>query len=70
MCTFTDFLVWYNNLEVEPMLQAIQRQSVVYENKEIDMLKVGITLPGLAVRYLFGESMLSGVRLVGHPFAN
>ena len=46
---FADFLAWYNNLDVEPMLQAIQQQSVIYENKGIDVLKDGITLPGLAV---------------------
>ena len=62
MHTFADFLAWYNNLDVEPMLKAIQQQSVVYKNKEIDMLKDGITLPGLAVLCLFGESMLLGVR--------
>ena len=44
------------------MLQAIQWQSVVYKNKGIDMLKDGITLPGLGVLWLFGESTLSGVR--------
>ena len=44
------------------MLQAIQWQSIVYKNKEIDMLKDGTTLPGLAVLWLFGESTLSSVR--------
>ena len=49
MRTFADILAWYNNLDVEPMLQAIQQQSVVYENKGIDMPKDGITLPILVV---------------------
>ena len=62
MHTFADFLALYNNLDVKPMLQAIQRQSVVYENKGINMLKDGITLPSLAVLWLFGESTLSSVR--------
>ena len=65
MHTFADFFTWYNNLDVEPMLQAIQRQSVVYENKRIDMLKDGITLSGLAVLWLFGESTLSHTRQRG-----
>ena len=39
------------------MLQAIQRQSVVYENKGIDMLKDGITLPSLAVLWLFVDNL-------------
>ena len=62
MHTFADFLACYKNLDVEPMLQAIQQQSVVYENKGIDMLKDGSPLPGLAVFWLFGESTLLGVR--------
>ena len=44
------------------MTQAIQRQSVVCENKGIDMLRDGIILPGLAVLGSFGESTLPGVR--------
>ena len=41
MHTFAD-----NNLDMKPMLETIQRQSVIYENKRIDMLKDEITLPG------------------------
>ena len=33
------------------------------------MLKNKITLPGLAVLWLLGESTLSGVRCEGHLFA-
>ena len=62
MRMFSNFLTWCNSLDVEPMLQAIQWQSVVYKNKKIEMLKDGITLPGLAVFWLFGKSTLLGVR--------
>ena len=62
MHTFADFLAWCNNLDMEPMLQAIQGQSIIYKNKEIDMLKDKITLSGLAVLWLFGESTLSDMR--------
>ena len=58
MHTFANFLARYNHLDVELILQAIQRQLVVYEN----ILKDGTTLSGLAVLWLFGESKLSGVR--------
>ena len=53
MRTFKDFLVWYNNLDVEPMLEALKKQSEVYEEKGIDMLKEAISLPGLAVLWKF-----------------
>jgi G:T-mismatch repair DNA endonuclease (very short patch repair protein) len=48
-----DLLVWYNNLDVEPFLVALERQSAIYREKGIDMLKEGLSLPGLAVVWLF-----------------
>ena len=56
MNTFKDFLIWYNNLDVAPMLEALEKQCRVYQAKGIDMLKDAITLPGLAVRWMFAES--------------
>jgi len=55
MTTFRDFLVWYNNLDVQPMLQALDRQAGLYKTKNIDMLKDAVSLPGLAVHWLFNE---------------
>ena len=48
MCTFKDFLRWYNNKNVVPMLEAMQKMVDFYHNKGIDMLKLGCTLPNLA----------------------
>ena len=45
MCTFKDFLRWYNNKEVVPTLEAMQKLLVFYHKKGIDMLKLGCTLP-------------------------
>lgn len=59
MRTFADFS---RGTTTWPMLCAIQRQSLVYASKGIDMLKDGTMLPGLAVLWLFGESTLSEVR--------
>lgn len=56
MKTFRDFLVWYNNLDVEPFLEAIAKQTSVYRQNGIDMLKEAISLPGLAVNWLFKHS--------------
>ena len=55
MSRMRDFLVWYNNLDVKPMLEAVGKQCAIYEAKGIDMLKDAISLPGLAVRWLFAS---------------
>jgi hypothetical protein len=53
MSSVRDLLVWYNNLDVKPFLEALEKQSAIYKEKGIDMLKDGISLPGLAVIWLF-----------------
>ena len=53
MQTMRDFLVWYNNLDVVPFVEAVKRQRSIYREKGIDMLKEAISLPGLAVRWMF-----------------
>ena len=45
---FTDFLKWHNNKDVVPTLEAMQKKIDFYQNKGIDMLKLGCTLPILA----------------------
>ena len=45
---FKDFLQWYNNKDVVPTLEAMQKLIQFYHNKGIDMLKLGCTLPNLA----------------------
>ena len=48
MTTFKDFLRWYNNKDVVPTLEAMQKMIAFYHHKGIDMLKLGCTLPNLA----------------------
>ena len=48
MESFKDFLLWYNNKDVVPSLEAMQKMIEFYHQKEIDMLKLGCTLPSLA----------------------
>ena len=48
MQLFSDFLKWYNNKDVVPTLEAMQKMIEFYHNKGIDMLKLGCTLPNLA----------------------
>ena len=48
MSSFKDFLQWYNNENVVPTLEAMQKVIAFYHGKNIDMLKLGCTLPNLA----------------------
>ena len=48
MRSFKDFLRWYNKKDIEPTLEALQKMIAFYHDKNIDMLKLGCTLPNLA----------------------
>ena len=48
MCTFKDFLRWYNNKDVLPTLETMQKMLAFYHNKGTDMLELRCTLPNLA----------------------
>ena len=48
MGSFKDFLRWYNNKDVVPTLEAMQKMIAFYHDKDIGMLKLGCTLPNLA----------------------
>ena len=39
--------MWYNNKDVVPTLEAMQKMIEFYHQKKIDMLKLGCTLPNL-----------------------
>ena len=41
-------LRWYNNEVVVPTLEAMQKMIAFYHDKDIDMLKLGCTLPNVA----------------------
>ena len=55
MKTMRDFLVWYNNRDVVPFLDAIDKQFAFYKQQNIDMFKDGVSVPGLTLLYLFNE---------------
>ena len=48
MSSFKDFLRWYNNKDVVLTLEAIRNVIAYYHDEDIDMLKLGCTLPNLA----------------------
>ena len=47
MSSFKDFLRWYNNKDVVPILKAMQKLIAFYHDRKIDMLKLGCTSPNL-----------------------
>ena len=55
MKTMRDFLVWYNNRDVIPFLQAIDKQFAFCQQHNIDMFKDGISVPGLSLLHLFND---------------
>ena len=56
MSSFRDFLVWYNNLDVKPFIEALEKLTEFYRSKGLDTFKDGISVPGLASRYLFSKA--------------
>ena len=55
MKSMRDFLVWYNNRDVIPFLEAITKQFAFYHDRGIDMFKDGISVPGLSLLHLFND---------------
>ena len=50
-----DCLVLYNNKDVEPMLEAIDKMFQFNQNRRIDMFKDGISVLGLILKYMFQD---------------
>ena len=53
MKTLRDFFIWYNNRDIVPFLEAIEKQFLFYKLRHIDMFKDGISVPGLTMNLLF-----------------
>ena len=47
MSSFKDFLRWYNDKDMVPTLEAMQNMIAFYDDKDVDVLKLGCTLPNL-----------------------
>ena len=56
MKTMSDFLRWYNNRDVVPFLEAVEKQFAVYQSNGIDMFKDAVSVPGLATKWLYQKS--------------
>lgn len=46
-----DLLRWYNNLDVGPFIEALQKMVDFWKSHHIDMLKDAVSLPGLAMKF-------------------
>ena len=55
METLREYLIWYNNRDVTPFLDAIAKQAGFYKQHNIDMFKDGISVPGLSLLHLFND---------------
>ena len=55
METLREYLIWYNNRDVTPFLDAIAKQAGFYKHQNIDMFKDGISVPGLTLLHLFND---------------
>ena len=55
METLREYLIWYNNRDVTPFLDAIAKQAGFYKHQNIDMFKDGKSVPGLSLLHLFND---------------
>ena len=55
MKSMREFLVGYNNRDVVPFLEALDKQFTFYKQQNIDMFKDGVSVPGLTLLYLFNN---------------
>jgi hypothetical protein len=53
--TMKEFLTWYNNKDVVPMLEALEKMFQFNQNRHIDMFKDSISVPGLTLKYMFQD---------------
>jgi len=63
MLTFEDCLLYYNNLDVELGLKALEKMRNFYTEKGIDILKDMVGMPGISFHYLLCGAMERGTDL-------
>ena len=57
MKTFKDWLEYYNNLDVGPGLEALQKMKAFYTEKGIDIMKDAVSIPGVSLHYLLSGAI-------------
>lgn len=56
MKTLKDYLIYYNNLDVVPFVESIEKMKSFYKVKKLDMFKDAISIPGLSNKYMFNSA--------------
>ena len=57
MKTFGDWLEYYNNLDVAPFLEALQKMKEFYTNLGVDIFKDAVSLPGVSQQYILRKTL-------------
>ena len=52
MTSFADWLQYYNNLDVSPFIEALEKMKAFYGERGIDLCNDAVSLPGVALQYL------------------
>ena len=63
MKTFADWLRFYNNLDVAPRPEALEKMRAFYTEKGIDILKDAVSLPGVSLHHLLRGTIERGAEL-------
>ena len=53
MSSFKDYLAYYNNLDVQPFIEAVEKMQRFYFQKKVDIFKDTVSVPGVARKLLF-----------------
>ena len=57
MKTFGDWLKYYNNLDVAPFLEALQKMKEFYTNLGVDIFKDAVSLPGVSQQNILRKTL-------------
>ena len=63
MKTLADWLRYYNDLDVAPGLEALEKMRAFYTEKGIDILKDAVSLPGVSLHYLLRGTIERGAEM-------
>ena len=63
MRTFADWLRYYNNLDVAPGLETLEKMRNFYTEKGIDILKDAVSIPGVSLHYFLRGAVERGAEL-------
>ena len=55
--TFGDWLQYYNNLDVTPFLEALEKMKAFYTNIDVDIFKDAVSLPGVSMQYVLRRTL-------------